>query len=179
MGIDHPVIAGKIQAEGQLNEVFPGKYLLRIPGEGCQKLPLDGGNRNRFPLFADLLPVLVDHKITVIPGDTADNRYWRLQRPPPDCLHPGIQIFQAEGLGNIVIRPDIQTIQHICFHGLCREHNDRHPGLFADLNTDFFSGKVGKQQIQDHKRNRFSLKDLQRFPPGFRLKHMAALLFQI
>lgn len=51
MGIDHPVITGKIQAEGQLNEVFPCEYLLRIPGEGIQKLPLDWGNRNRFLLF--------------------------------------------------------------------------------------------------------------------------------
>ena len=31
-------------------------------GESIQKLPLDGGKRNRFSLFADLLPVLVDHK---------------------------------------------------------------------------------------------------------------------
>ena len=62
VGIDHPVIAGKIQSKGQFNEVFPGEYLLRIPGEGSQKLPLDGGKRNRFSLFADLLPVLVDHK---------------------------------------------------------------------------------------------------------------------
>ena len=57
-----------------------------------------------------------------------------LARPPKEDFHAHQEFLYAEGFGDIVIRPALEALYLVFFHGPCREKEDRHHiALLPDL----------------------------------------------
>jgi hypothetical protein len=58
------------------------------------------------------------------------------------------QLLGLEGLGDIVVRPGLQTCHDVDGVGLGGQHHDRHTGLGSDVPTNVHAVASGEHQIQ-------------------------------
>jgi hypothetical protein len=62
--------------------------------------------------------------------------------------HPGEELPRGERLGDIVISTDLQADDLVYLAVLCREHDDRHLGLQADLPAHLRAGEPRQHEIE-------------------------------
>lgn len=71
-------------------------------------------------------------------------------RPPQDRANPRHQLARAEGLGDVIVRPQLQAQHPILLHPR-RQDDDGHPGLPSDGATDVEAIHARQHRVQDDK----------------------------
>ena len=75
-----------------------------------------------------------------------------------DCLYSGNQNLWTEGFGNILIHSQVEAHQFIPFITFCCQHNDRNPGVCANLTTYLPSVHLWHHDIQNNQSDVFLFK---------------------
>ena len=60
------------------------------------------------------------------------------------------ELARREWLGDVIVRTDFETDNLVDLTILCRQHDDRHGRLSADLATHFRSRKPGQHEVEQH-----------------------------
>ena len=66
-----------------------------------------------------------------------------------DRLHPSNQLARAEWLGDVVVRADAETDDHVCLVPLGGHHDDRDVALGADPVADLQAVDAGQHQVEE------------------------------
>ena len=72
--------------------------------------------------------------------------------PPQQAVHPGPQHRQGEGLGHVVVRPQLQTRHLVALQVVGGENQHRHPAGSPQRGEKIQSVSVGQVEIQQHQR---------------------------
>jgi hypothetical protein len=113
--------------------------------------------------------------VTVLPGDEAgdvdlevadaDDGVGRLRRhPPEDGSAASDEHRHVEGLGDVVIRPELEADDHVRGVRPCGEQHDRHAAVPANLAHDLEAVQRGQHHVEDRQVERVATEPLQPLP---------------
>ena len=72
-----------------------------------------------------------------------------LAPPAQERLHPGQKLLDAEGLGHVVVGPEVQPQHDVALLALGREHDDGHvQPVLADQAADLVAVDLGQHDVQ-------------------------------
>ena len=102
----------------------------------------------------------------------------QLVASPEDHLHPGNQLDDFKGLGDIVLRPQVQTANSLIDRALGRQedYRDLHR---ADIIHQLVPSSAGQHNIQQNQVKTLLLQEIRRGQAVFDLDTAIPLLFQI
>ena len=149
MDVHGPALAGKGVAPDVLDQLLPGKHLAGVAQQQAQHFKLLLGQDGLLsPDPDDVLPRI--H----LQNAAAEGAVLRL-RPPQQRPDAGEQLHHPEGLGDIVIRPAVQTQDLVVLRPLGGEHDDGKLGC-ADSAPQLFQHAqpvlLRQHHIQQHQR---------------------------
>src|SRR5262249_31698173 len=85
-------------------------------------------------------------------------RRWFLSRgglvreaTPQHGADPGKKLIGVEGLGEVIVRPKLQTYYSVRRAGSSRQHDDRHNRFGSDLAAQIQTALTGKHDVEDQK----------------------------
>ena len=142
-------IAEEIEAPDLLQKLFPGEDLPRVGSQEVKELDLLGGHLQ--------LDAVQDHGI-VFQGDGQIRQHDGLLliggggAAAEHRLDPGDELVAVEGLGDIVVRPQLQAPDPLAGVALGGEHDDRRGGLLSDIVENGPTIPAGQHHIQYHQR---------------------------
>lgn len=106
------------------------EHNLRVDHEVTQQLELGGGKIDDLAGLGDFVHVIIEGKILV--GDDAGLHFFLGSHAAQDDAQAGDYLFEGEGLGDVVIRTDGQSVDAIFHAVLGSEEED---GSFVALGT--------------------------------------------
>jgi hypothetical protein len=137
----------QIVAKDPVQKLQPGKGPSRFPGQHLQQLEFAGREVHDLAPHPHLVAAAIN-------GQVAKAHLRRtlssiLSDPAQHRPHLGHQLAGAEGLGDVIIRTQIQADELVLLGGLGRKHDDGHFGLGSQDAADVEAVHLGQQQVQD------------------------------
>ena len=99
--------------------------------------------------------------------------------PPQLGFDPGHQFHGAEGLGDVVVRPQVQSLDLVVVFRLRRQQDDGHVSRRPDLFRGGEPVQPGHHDVHDHQVHRLPFEDLQRLQAVVCREGAVAFVFQI
>jgi hypothetical protein len=93
-----------------------------------------------------------------------------------DRLHAAAELPHREGLGDVVVRAQLEPEHLVELLGLGREHDDRDRALRAQLPAHVEAVHLREHHVEHDEVELTLLEALQRLPPGGRGNHFVPLL---
>ena len=175
MGVDRSGISKIIVIPDIVQDLLPGQSDSLILQEIGQKFKFFVTQFQRLSIQSCLMSGLVD-------PDTSCLQYaFRicLSGTAQNCFHPCHQDFGRERFGNIFIHSQIKSQKLVPLITFCRQHNNRHLGILADLPADLPSIHLWHHHIQDDQSDFFILeKNIHRFFSVAGLQNLVAAFAQ-
>jgi len=97
----------------------------------------------------------------------------------PRGPHPGLQLQNVEGLGDVVVRPTLEADDLVGVLAAGGEHDDGHVGELPDAHTGLEPVDLGHHQIQDDEIEGAAAGQLHRLLPVIARLHLVALALQV
>ena len=178
MHVHRAVIAGVLIAPHHVEQVLPGVHPARVAQQQLHQVELLGGEIHA-------LAVLPGGPGVHVQGDVAHGQpaaallLGRHARPAQQGPHPGLQLQNVEGLGDVVVRPALEADDLVGVLAAGGEHDDGHVGELPDAHTGLEPVDLGHHQIQDNEIEGAVPGQLHRLLPVIARLHLVALALQV
>ena len=176
MHVDGAGIAGEGVAPDALEQLVTREDEPAVVEQLPEKIELLRRELDLLIADVDLAAAGVDMEVAVANLRGFRSRTSR-RRPPQDRLHPSDELTRVEGLGHVVVGPDLEPDDLVDVLVTCCQHQDRDVTALPDPSADIHPVHVRKHQVEDDQRGLFHLYLRQRVPAGaHRLDPVARVL---
>ena len=135
------------------------------PHEQVQDVILPGGERHGVAVQGDFLRPVVQGDAPQAQGRGADGAAAQLQIPAKLRLDPRQDLHGVEGLGDIVVRPQIQALNFVRVLGFGREQDHRHVGRLPQAGQGGDAVQLGHHDVQQDQVDVLPAKQVQGLRP--------------
>ena len=152
MHVHGAVLPGVGIAPDLVEQLLPAVHPLGVLHEQLQQVELPGGELHRDPFLPGAPGGAVD-------GESPQGEFSRLfllllppggRGPAEQGLHPGLDLQNVEGLGDIVVRPVLKAQELVRVLPPGGEHDDGHGGKGTDLHAGLQAVQLRHHQVQNN-----------------------------
>ena len=147
MDVHRAVIPDILIAPHHIEQVLPAVHPARIAQKQLHQVELLGGELHR-----DAVPP--SRPAAGVQPDVSRRQHavaahvFRRPRPAQQRPHPGLQLQQVEGLGDVVVRAALKAHDLIGVLPLSGQHDDRDIGELPDAHAGLEAVDLGHHQVQ-------------------------------
>ena len=147
MDVDGPGLAGEVGAPDVLQQRVAGQDHTGVPGQGGEKVELAGAQAEIPAGDGRFAPAGIDPERADLDRPPAAGRS---VGPAQDCLDPGDERARVEGLGDVVVRAELQADDRVDVVVARGQHQDGGVAPPPDLAADLEAVELGKHHVEDH-----------------------------
>lgn len=185
--VDGPVEGGPAVPTYEVHELLPGEDSLGAFEQNRQELEVAAGEGVVTPVAIEKLELVgnCDHAVEMVARRFPAGRLrlggqdeLEFLGAPQDAAHPGDEFADVEGLGDVVVGPNLEpndTVDHVVFAG---DHNDGRGEVFADVLGDFESAFLPEIDVERDEIDGFAVQSFYELLPGFRFSDDESSIFQ-
>ena len=127
-------------------------------GEIGEQTELGGRQANLGSAIPGAMVVEVDQQVAVL--DPARPLWVGRRRSPKGGLDPRHQLREAEGLGHVIVRAELQAADLVGLRAARRDHQDRHAAELPDSLDDLPAVETGERDVEDDERRMLVIESL-------------------
>ncbi len=173
------VLVERVVVAQELQQLAAGVHATRSGGQVAEDLELGRGQGDPPGAALDPSPLEIDDQVAMADDPPATGVGKVAVRPPQEGLDAAHELAQPEGLGQVVVRPELEPDHLVDLVIAGGQHEDRHLGACrADTAEDLESIDPGQPHVQDHEVRRLVRGDLESLFAGARDRDLVALLLE-